>query len=362
MKRKVKKAIDYAKGSCDTMMRKFKAQDLPPIGKFHYHQGVFLSGMTKIYEVCGEEKYYEYMKAWVDSIIYDDGSIHSFDRSMLDDIQPGILLCYLYKKTKEKKYMTALNTLMPILKNWKRNSIGGFWHKECHPDQMWLDGLYMAGPLEAEYSQMTGEANYIDTACEQAVIMYDNMCDRASGLLYHAWDISKKIYWADPKTGLSPEIWGRALGWYVTAIADILDFLPENYARTADLRKIEKEVLEAIIRYRDEKTKMWYQVVDKGKEEGNWIETSATSLFVYAIAKAVRKEILPRKDLIYAEEAFEGTVNTLVYNGNDLLVDNVCVGTGVCDYKGYISRPTSANDLHGVGAFLLMCSEMAKIC
>ena len=120
------KAIDYAKQACDTMMRKFAAEDLPPKGGFHYHQGVFLSGMMNTYEVCGEEKYFVYIKQWVDSIIYADGSIHSFDKSMLDDIQPGILLYPLYRKTGDERYKIALNTLIDVLRTWKKNPSGDF--------------------------------------------------------------------------------------------------------------------------------------------------------------------------------------------------------------------------------------------
>ena len=353
-------AIDYAKLACDTMMRKYGAADLPPKGKFHYHQGVFLSGMLNTYEICGEEKYFEYVREWVNSIIYEDGSIHDFDRTSIDDIQPGILLFPLYEKTKDERYAIAIETLMDALRGWKTNSVGGFWHKECHPNQMWLDSLYMGGPIRALYSVYKNDPSYLETAINQALIMYENMRDKETGMLFHAWDESKKEAWADKETGLSPEVWGRAFGWYVIALLDILSYTDRNNEKYEQLTEIERSLLNSVIKYQD-KSGMWYQVVAKGGCKGNWLETSCSSLFSCAIARAVRMDILGKEYLEYAKKGFNGVVNSLTFDGDNLLLGGVCVGTGVLDYKGYIERPTSTNDLHGMGAFLLMCAEIAKI-
>ena len=355
------KAIGYAKSACDTMMRKFKAEELPPKGKFHYHQGVFLSGMFHTYDVCREEKYYDYIKSWVDSIVWADGSIHTFDPGMLDDIQPGILLFPLYKRTGDSRYKTALETLMPILKNWNRNDVGGFWHKEWHPNQMWLDGLYMAGPLEAEYAKVFDSPGFLETAIEQVFLMAKYMMDDKSGLLYHGWDPEKKMWWVDPKTGLSTEFWGRAMGWYVVTILDILEFTPKTHPKYNDMIELEKRVLQGVLKVRDKESGMWYQVMDKGDRPDNWLETSCSALFSYALARAVHMGILDDEYLKYAWEAFEGIINnSLTQKGEDIMVGGVCVGTDVSNYEAYVTRPTCVNDLHGMGAFLLMCSELAK--
>lgn len=356
------RVLNTACSLCDTMMRNFEnAKDLPPEKLFHYHQGVFLSGMMNIYELCKDEKYYNYIKEWVDSIIQDDGSIDTYDPTRLDDIQPGILLFPIYKRTNEKKYLTALNTLIDILRSWKKNQAGGFWHKDMHPNQMWLDSLYMGGPIQAEYATFNDEPHFLDTAIQQAIIMYENMYDEESGLMFHAWDESKEVDWADPVTGLSSEVWGRALGWYVVAILDILQFTPQNHPDRAKLIEIEKKILNNIVKYRDPKEKMWYQVVNKGEKEGNWIENSCSCLYTAAIAKAVRMNILDSSFKDYANECFQALDASLEHDGENVLVNGVCVGTGVKDYQGYIERPTVKNDLHGVGAFLLMCAEVARI-
>ena len=367
------KAITTASRVIDTMMRRYDAPKLPPEKTFLYHQGVFLSGVLKISEQSENEKYYEYVKAWVDSIVDADGKFIMYDESndeviqpgldkrSIDHIQPGILLFPLFRKTGDDRYKIALEYLMEILKTWKKNKSGGFWHKECHPDQMWLDSLYMGGPIRAEYAHFSNEMSWLDEASAQAIIMYDNMYDEKSGLLLHAWDESKKEGWADKETGLSEEVWGRALGWYVYALLDILDFMDESHKNYKRLLEIEKSLLAKLIDYRDEKTKMWYQVVDKGQREDNWIETSCSCLFTAAIAKAVKKGVLDEHYKAYANECFESIIASLTKEGEDLCVGGVCVGTSVCNYKEYIERPTCTNDLHGVGAFLLMCAAAADI-
>ena len=136
------KPLDYGRAACDTMMRKFEADELPPKGHFHYHQGVFLSGMYQIYELGTEEgareaeKYFRYIKSWVDSVIDEKGEVREYDPGQLDDIQPGILLFPLLERTGDARYRKALDTLLGHIRNFRRNEIGGFWHKNRYPDQM----------------------------------------------------------------------------------------------------------------------------------------------------------------------------------------------------------------------------------
>lgn len=355
------KALIYGKHACDTMIRKFRAEDLPPKGGFHYHQGVFLSGMMNIYSLCKEEKYYEYIKGWVDSIITEPGVITSFAKGALDDYMAGILLFPLYEREKDEKYKAALDLLMGNIRNWLKNEYGGFWHKEWNPEQMWLDGLYMAGPLQALYGERFNKPYFLKEAAKQAFIMFEHMYDKKTGLLFHAWDSSFEMPWADKKTGLSPEFWGRAMGWYVVAILDIMEHLDKNSDEYKRLFEIENSVLQAVVRYRDEKEKLWYQVIDKGGENGNWLEASCSCLFTYALAKSVRLGVGKAEWLDLAKESFDKVLNKFTeINGEDLLISGVCIGTGVMDYGGYIKRPTSVNDLHGMGAFLLMCAEIAR--
>lgn len=355
------KAIYYGKMACDTMMRNYHAPDLPPKGGFHYHAGVFLSGMLNIYSVCGEEKYFTYTKEWVDSIVKDDGVIDCYSKGALDDYMAGILLFPLYEKTGMQKYIDALNVLLPNLRNWHRNEYGGFWHMEWRPFQMWLDGLYMAGPLMAAYAEKQNKPVYAEIAAEQAQIMYEHMQDPSTKLLYHAWDPSKRMPWADNQTGLSPEFWGRALGWYAVALLDILEHMDASCEKYQKLARIEREVLTAIFQYQDRAKKLWYQVTDKGDVEGNWLEASCSCLYIYAAFKAARMKIMDGSLLGQAGEGFAAVIDRFVQiEEGKLVLSGVCVGTGVMDMQGYFDRPRAVNDLHGMGAFLLMCAEIAR--
>lgn len=351
--------IDYAEAAIRTMMRKYRAEDLPPKGHFHYHQGVFLSGVCRTWQLSGEEDFYRYMKDWVDACIGEDGAVRNYDEGQLDDLQPGILLFPLYERTRDEKYRKVLDRIAEVLRNFPKNAAGGFWHKNCCPDQMWLDGLYMGGPVAAEYGARFGGAAYLDMVAEQALLMEAKTRDEKTGLWYHAWDCSGKEEWADPATGLAPEFWGRSIGWVPVAVLDDLDFFPEAHPRRKELERLVRELLTAVCRYQSEDGR-WYQVMDKGDREDNWPANSCSCLFSAALAKAVRRKILPEAYLENARRGYEGVVRSLEWDGEDLLLGQVCVGTGVGDYAHYVHRPVSVNDLHGMGAFLIMCAEMEE--
>lgn len=353
-------ALDYAKAACDTMMRRFAASDLPPKGHFHYHQGVFLSGVHQTWQLCQEEKYFRYIKDWVDSIIDENGEIHDFDEGQLDDIQPGILLYPLYERTGDNRYKKALDTLLPIIKNFPKNREGGFWHKKWYPHQMWLDGLYMAGPIAAEYASRFDKKEYMDITVEQILLMCEKTLDEKTGLWYHAYDCERLADWANKENGLAPEFWGRSIGWVPVAVLDDMDYMDESHPMYEKLKEIVCELLKAVCRYQSEDGR-WYQVVDKGGQEGNWLETSCTCLFVAAICKAVKKGFLDASYLEQAKKGYEAVIRNLTWEGEDLLIGGVCIGTGVGDYRHYCGRPTSINDLHGVGAFIIMCVQMQHV-
>lgn len=356
----IKEPIMYAKEACDTMMRTYSAAELPPIGRFHYHQGVFLSGVYKVYQIVKDEKYFEYIKDWVDSMVDEEGKIKNFDSGQLDDMQSGILLYPLLDRTEDQRYQIALDTLLPLIYDFPKTDEGGFWHMKDLPNQMWLDGLYMGGPICAEYGKRYHKPEYIDLIARQVRLMFEKTRDQKTGLLYHAWDGSKKAPWADKETGLSPEFWGRSIGWVPVAVLDDLDFMDENHPEYENMCKEVVGLLQAVCGFQSDEG-LWYQVVDKVGEEGNWPETSCSCLFTAALAKAIRKGILSKDYVSYAKKGYQGVIESLTWNEGNIQIGNVCIGTGVGDYEHYCNRPTVVNDLHGVGAFLLMCEEMQQI-
>jgi unsaturated rhamnogalacturonyl hydrolase len=353
-----KTALDYAKLGADTLIRKYTVEKLPPENQFLYHHGVFLAGVERLQLLSGEKKYSGYIKNWCDLFIDGDGNILRRESGQFDYMQPAILLFALYKDSGDERYKKALDSIVPLVEQWPCNARGGYWHKSHRKNQMWLDSLYMIGPFQTMYARNFDKPYFYEKVYRQMDLMRRNMTDPRTGLLYHAWDDSAEAEWADKATGLSDEFWGRAIGWYAVAILEILDFLPEDDKRRGDFIGAELAILNALVRFQDQETGLWYQVVDKGDDPRNWHETSCSCLFAYAIAKAVKKGLVHKAWLRHAEQAYRGIIERSVsLEGNDLLLSGVCVGTNVGDYEHYLKRPTATNDLHGMGAFLLMCTE-----
>ena len=371
--------LGYAELACKMMMSKYEAKNLPPKGAFFYHQGVFLSGMQNVYYLTGDGKYFDYIKEYVDSVIGENGELFGICHEktpknsswfvnssiqLLDCKQPSILLYNLYDETGEEKYLNAIKTIAQSMYFWPVNSEMGYWHMMTQHNQMWLDGAYMAAPLSVMYAERFGDDVLRERAIQQIFIMHRHMYDSKTGLYYHGWDESKAEVWADKETGLSTQFWARAIGWYAVAILDILDYISPNHPAVQSLKKIEADLLEALAKYQDEESGMWYQVVDKTDRADNWIESSGSCLFAYAYAKAIRKGIISKKQFEnILEKAYSGIINSLYYDQDgEIVIDNVCVGTCIetGTYEHYVSRDKIKNDLHGVGAFLLMCAEMER--
>ena len=365
--------------ACEALMNKYDAEKLPPEGTLFYHQGVFLSGMQNIYLLTGEKRFFDYIKKYVDSVIGASGELAGFVHekttestpelakkalTMLDHKQPTILLYNLYDETGDPKYMNVIKTVAESMYFWPVNEYGGYWHMMTQPYQMWLDGAYMAGPLSVMYSARFGDTLLRERAVNQIFIMHEHMKDKKTGLYYHGWDCSKKEKWADPVTGLSGQFWGRAVGWYAVAILDIIEYLPKTHPSIDKLKNIEIDLLETLTNFQDKKTGMWFEVLDKTDSPDNWVETSCTCLFIYSFAKAARTEIIDfRKYENIINMALEGLKKVITYDNNGFLeINNICIGTCIDEgtYSHYINRAKIKNDLHGAGAFILMCAELER--
>lgn len=353
--------LEYAQAAVDTLRRTYpNPADLPPIRHFHYHQGVLLSGVHQTYLINNDESYLEYIRGWIESNMDDQGHVLNHDPVCLDDIQPGILLFPLYDHFGSPRYKTALDQLADDLEAYPKNGEGGFWHNDGAPRQMWLDGLYMGGPIMVEYGTRFGRRNLVDEAVRQALLMQKKTRIPGTGLWRHAYDPDRKEPWADPVTGLSPEYWGRSIGWVPMAVVNELDQIPQDHPGREDLRSLVHNLLTAVCRHQGPDGR-WWQVLDKVGREGNWPENSCTCLFVAAICKAVDQGILDKAYLKAANKGYEGVIKSLEWQGEDLVIGDICVGTGPGSYEEYCQRPTSINDMHGVGAFLLMCAGMERI-
>jgi unsaturated rhamnogalacturonyl hydrolase len=355
---KQKTALDWAKLACDTLMRQYEPVKLPPADRWHYHQGVFLCGMQDVWEQTKEEKYFEYLKEYVDKLVDEEGNFY-FARSELDSIQPGLLLLPLYKETSDRRYKIAASKLRNLLNTLNKTKEGGFWHKDKYPYQMWLDGLYMAGPFAIQYGQLFDEPELTELVMEQEYLMR-KYTKKENGLYYHGYDESKQTPWATEK-GHAPEVWGRALGWYSMVTANFIEMLPEDHPKREELRQVVQELIDALVKYQDVDTGLWYQIVDKKEAADNYLESSCTCLFTYAIAKAVNKGYVDKSYWKYAVNAYEGLLQNKVEvdEKGDFLLHDICIGTSIGTYDYYVHRETSTNDLHGVGAFVLASVQLA---
>lgn len=362
MDRKQWNPIDWAQAACHSLMDQYVPEELPPAYRWHYHQGVFLCGMEMVLAATGEEKYDQYIKRYVDKLIDQAGNF-LFARDELDAIQPGLLLFRLDQQNKDdSRYRIAAHKLRALFETLNKTSEGGFWHKDKYAYNMWLDGLYMGGVFALKYANAFGEAELREMVYYQEELMRKHMTDEQTGLLYHAWDESRQMPWADPETGCSPEFWARSLGWYGLAVAQFLDELPSGEAYTKVFEEQLTKFVEALLPHQDKHSGLWYQVVDKGHMENNWLETSGTCLFVYAIAKAYERGLVGEEGLEAAKRGYQGLIQTIQWDEQDrLIMPLICIGTSAGDYNNYITRPTSENDLHGVGAFIMACMAMESI-
>lgn len=353
--------VEWAKKACDSLMDTYAAGGLPPAHRWHYHQGVFLCGMELLWEVVQEDRYLDYIQEYVDDLVDEQGNFY-FARDELDAIQAGLLLFRLYERSGKSKYRIAADKLRNLLLTLNKTSEGGYWHKDKYPYQMWLDGLYMAGVFTLKYANVFGEEGLRDNVLLQEQLMRKHMKDEATGLLYHAWDESRRMPWANPQTGCSPEFWSRSLGWYGLALSQFLDLLPTDHAGREELAGALQDFVGSLVRYQDDASGLWYQVVDKGSRPENWLETSGSCLFVYTIAKAVKLGIAGEEAWTAAKKGYQGLISVIEWDERGRLVlPDICIGTSAGDYENYVTRPKVKNDLHGVGAFVMACVEMESL-
>ncbi len=339
--------------------------------KWNYEQGVLLKGVESVWLSTGDGKYFRYIQHLTDRYINDDGTIRTYkkDDYNIDNVLPGRNLLLLYKVTGQEKYRKAAAVLREQLQTHPRTSDGGFWHKKIYPSQMWLDGLYMGEPFYAEYAATFQEDAAFDDIAKQFVLMETHSRDSKTGLLYHGWDESRKQRWANQTTGRSPNFWGRAMGWYAMALVDTLDHFPTNHPERGKLIAILQRLAAGIEKYQDPKSGLWYQVLDKAGQKGNYVEASASSMFVYALAKGVRNKYLPPHYLRVASKAYQGIQKQFVeatatgVNLNGTVSVSGLGGNPYRDgsYDYYLSEKVVTNDPKGVGAFLLASSEMEML-
>ena len=339
--------------------------------KWNYTTGLELKAFLDVYDTCGDQEIFEYVNTWYDAIIDSAGVIPNYKRSnyTVDHICPGRTLFRLYELTGKEKYRRMMDTLYVQIQEQPRTPEGGFWHKKIYPQQMWLDGLYMAQPFYAEYTgrfvpDSLKARNYEDIV-HQFSLIYDHTFDPATGLLRHAWDSSHSMFWCNPETGQSDHAWGRAMGWYAMALVDVIPLMPEGEGHDV-LVNLLNRVFGALPLFADQASGMWYQVLDRPGAKGNYLEATASTMFAYALLKGTRLGLLENITREDARRTFEGVLKTFVRTDEEGLVnlDSCCEVAGLGgkqmrrgDYDYYINEPVVSNDPKGIGPLVWAALE-----
>ncbi|MEY4279629.1 MAG: hypothetical protein RL377_1633 [Bacteroidota bacterium] len=337
--------------------------------RWSYDQGVILRGIESLWNATGDAQYFTYLQHAMDYYVREDGTIYDYkpDEYNIDHLNNGKLLVTLYQVTGKEKYKKALDLLHTQITSHPRNTLGGFWHKKIYPNQMWLDGLYMGAAFYAQYTAAFHDTAAFDDITRQFVIAEKYTRDANTGLLYHAWDESKQQKWADPNTGKSPHIWGRAMGWYAMALVDALDYYPTNHVGRDSLIQILQRWSAAVVKVQDAKDGLWFDILDAPNDARNYKEASASSMFTRVLLKAVRHGYISSDYLVNAKKGYAGILKTFIENdkGQLNLKGTVSVsGLGGNPYRDgsldyYFKEPVVINDPKGMGAFLQCAVEAA---
>lgn len=336
--------------------------------RWSYDYGVAWRGMEALHALTGEKKYFDYIKDAMDTFVTDETGVirdYTFDTFNLDYVCNGRQLLYLYKATGEEKYRKAADVLREQLRRQPRTSDGGFWHKKCYPYQMWLDGLHMAAPFYTEYCLMTGDDAGVRDAAKQLHLAYEHTLDAATGLNRHAWDESRAQAWSDPETGRAAHCWGRAVGWYMLGLADVIELLPEGHECRASLAEVFCTLAAKMLSVRD--GGVWLQVVDQPGRTGNYRESSGSCLMVAAMLKAARLGVIPADMGEEAEKSFRAIQREFVGQMRDgrLFLAKTCHGAGLGGHPNYrdgsfdyyISEAVGSYDIKGTGAYIQAACE-----
>jgi len=338
--------------------------------KWDYVHGLVLTSFEALYKKTKDKQYYNYIKQYADATIDTNGVISSykFDTYNIDMVTAGRILFNLYKTTKDARYLSVLQLLRKQIAEQPRTTSGGFWHKKMYPNQMWLDGLYMGEPFYAQYTTQFEKGAQLNDIAKQFELIQLHATDPKTGLLYHGWDESKQMPWADKTTGCSPNFWSRSIGWYAMALVDVLDYFPKNHPKRKELIGYLNAIANSLVKFQDP-SGLWYQVTDKGGSEGNYLESSGSSMFAYAMAKGANKGYLPIQFKAVANKAFDGLTTQLIKTDPDgqIHITQACAVAGLGgnpyrdgSYSYYVNERKKDNDPKATGSFILAALELNR--
>ena len=344
--------------------------DGAPMPKWEYTPTLMARAFTELYTATKDTTYMGHAQRFADMFIGKDGSILTYKQSLynMDRIQGGNFLILINDINPQPEYVTAIETLREQLRGQPRTSEGGFWHKQIYENQMWLDGLFTGTTFYARYAAWKPEAEAWDDIARQFETV-DRHTRKANGLNYHGWDESRKIRWSDAETGCSQETWGRAEGWYVMALCDVLELMPADHPKRQEMIDILNRVMDALMQVQDKKTHLWYQVPDRAGEAGNYLESTCSAMYCYAMAKGSRTGVLPKRYRKEAERVMCGIRKNKIKKNEDgtiSLIDCCAVaGLGGNPYRDgtyeyYVRERVRKDDPKGVAPLIMAGIELSK--
>ncbi|HCO68543.1 MAG TPA: glycosyl hydrolase family 88 [Dysgonomonas sp.] len=346
--------------------------DFSKAPKWNYCHGLELQAILQVWQKTGIGKYYDYAYEFADMMVESDGQIKTYKphEYNIDRVNSGKFLFPVYEKSKEERFKKAIGLMRDQMKTHPRTKDGSFWHKKVYPHQVWLDGIYMASPFLAQYAKKFDEPSLYDDVALQIIDCHKYMLDEKTGLYYHGWDESRQQKWSDPETGLSPHFWSRSIGWYMMAMVDALDFLPQNHPKRSEILSILQNLSKSIENFRDPQTGMWYQVTDQINREGNYQESTGSAMFIYTWVKGAQKGYLDKSYLKKGQEAYNQFVKRFIKENEDgtISVTDCCAVAGLGgekvyrdgSFEYYISEPIRDNDPKAVSPFIMVSILLNK--
>jgi unsaturated rhamnogalacturonyl hydrolase len=336
------------------------------VGTWEYSRALYLWGQYLVWKRTQDPRHLKYVRDWVDTHVNSSGDLVNVSLPRLDNILPANLFVAMYNETGLSKYRIAAQHVRDRLKTYPRTSDGGFLHQTSSTmkGELWADGTFMVLPFLVHYGQSIAEAAYASDEAGKQVAVYGSHLKNTgsglgSGLVYHAYDEDSSTSWSTPPANHSAEHWCRAVGWYGMALIEVLETMPETHPRRAATLANLQTLVAGLVRTQSSSTGRWFQVMDKGDHSDNWTETSCSCMHTYVISRAVQRGYVDASLGDAARRGYQGVLDQISLGSDGRTnLRNICVGTDVGSYSYYIGRTRATNDMHGLGAFLIMYEQL----
>jgi rhamnogalacturonyl hydrolase YesR len=367
----------WAVALADTIMRRNPGTPEDRLARWSYVTGYTLNGIELVARYTGDQKYWDFIQRVMDQFIDAQGNLKNVRLNSLDNVMSGNIIVGLWEHTHDPRYRAAAGQIRKAFDTFPRNSDGGFWHSPKLTGEMWVDGVFMGQMPLIRYGHSIGDAEYcFNEAARQITIFASHARKGDSGLYYHAWAEKPELpvvigrfrpavetHWADPKTGLSSEVWSEGLGWYALILVETLAVLPNDHPRRGVVLDIYTRLAAGLKRTQDPKSGRWFQVVDRGDRPDNWTDNSGSAMFTYSIQRGIELGLLTAAEYSgVVARGYKGILENASVNDQGLVdIRSACEGLCVqANYADYINYPKAVNGNEAVAGFLWATAIVEK--